>query len=332
MEDRYKPPLPLHALSAVETARALVAARLETAYAARGFEPPFATWPFVDSAFESALGLSPRELLKACDLHQRNCVAAGEVTLCKSFDPTQPPPTEGKEKTEGLDQVYQSELKAAVIANLIDAEGEGQFRELIDGTLRLLEKHYNLPDDIDSEVQHDPDQKRPSLHGRLSFTFLSEGSREQHYCFRLLGHTNARAFQTRLKAAMTASGIDTALKFRHLFILRRGAPPSGPTTTALCNKFLKAGGKFIPPADDDLRAFVALAAMDARKLPDFDAWLRQQQPLFKTRLFQEGGLCPPPFLAPNPPAPPGELAPPPQDKPARAGAKPAPMQTPEGAE
>ena len=73
-----------------------------------------------------------------------------------------------------------------------------------------------------AEVQRDPDQKRPSLHGRLSFTFLSEGSREQHYCFRLLGHTHPRAFQTRLKAAMTASGIDAALKFRHLFILRGG--------------------------------------------------------------------------------------------------------------
>jgi hypothetical protein len=104
-----------------------------------------------------------------------------------------------------------------------------------------------LPDDIDSEVHRDPDQKRPSLHGRLSFTFLSEPGREQHFCFRLLGHTNATAFQTRLKAAMTASGIDTALKFRHLFILRRGAPPTGPRTTELCDQFLKAGGKFIAP-------------------------------------------------------------------------------------
>ena len=332
MADRYRPPLTLRALSAVETARALVAARLGTAYAARGFEPPFTTWPFVDSAFESALGLSPRELLKLCDRHQQDCIAAGEVTLCKSFDATQPPPREGGEKTAGLDQVYQSELKAAVIANLIDAEGEDQFRELMDGTLRLLEKHYDLADDVNSEVQHDPDQKRPSLHGRLSFTFLSEGSREQHYCFRLLEHSNARAFQTRLKAAMTASGIDTALKFRHLFILRRGAPPSGPRTTALFDQFLKAGGKFIAPTDGDLRAFVALAAMDARKLPDFDAWLRQQQPLFKTRLFQEAGLCPPPFLAPNPPAAPDELAPPPQDKPTPAEAKPAPTQTPVGAQ
>ena len=249
--------------------------------------------------------------------------------LCKSFDPTQPPPREGE--TAGLDQDYLSELKDAVIAHLIDTEREDQFRELIDGTLRLLEKHYDLPDDIDSEVQHDPDQKRPSLHGRLSFTFLSDGSREQHYCFRLLGHRNARAFQTRLKAAMTASGIDTALKFRHLFILRRGEPPSGPRTTALCDQLLKAGGKFIAPMDEDLRAFVALVAMDARKLPDFDAWLRQHQPFFKTGLFQEAGLCPPPFLAPKPPPAPGEF-PPPQDKPTTAGAKPAQTQTPAGAQ
>ena len=159
----------------------------------------------------------------------------------------------------------------------------------------------------------------------MSFTFLSEGSREQHYCFRILGHTNAIAFQSRLKAAMTASGIDTALKFRHLFILRRGAPPSGPRTKALFDQFLKAGGKLIAPPDDDLRAFVALAGMDARKLPDFDAWLRQQQSLFKTRLFQEAGLCPPPFLAPNP-------SPPPQDKPTPSGAKPPPTQTPAGAQ
>jgi hypothetical protein len=324
MGDRFKPPLPLQALG-IETARALVTARLEAAYTARGFEPPFATWPFVDSVFDSARGFSPREFLKACDRHQQNCIVAGEVTLCKSFDPAQPPPGEGKGKTGSFDQLYQSELRAAVIANLIDAEGEDRLSKLIDGTLRLLEKHYDLPDDIDSEVQDDPDQRRPSLHGRLSFTFLSEGSREQHYCFRLLGHTNARAFQTRLKAAITASGIDTALKFRHLFILRRGEPPKGPVTAALVDQFRKAGGKFIVPTDDDLRAFVALAAMDAQKLPDFDAWLRQQKPLFKTELFQEAGLCPPLFLAPK-------SSPPPHDKPASAGAEPAPTQAPASAQ
>jgi hypothetical protein len=319
MTDRYRPPLPLHALSSLETARALVAARLNIAYAERGFEPPFATWPFGDSAFESALDLSPRELLKACDRHQQKCGAVGQVTLCNTFDPSQPPLRKGAEEIAGRQQAYQSELEATVIPNLIDTEGEDQFRDLLDGTLRLLEKHYDLPDDIDSEVQRDPDQKRPSLHGRLSFTFLSEGNRAQHYCFRLLEHTNPRAFQARLKAAMTASGIDTALKFRHLFILRRGATPTGPKTEAMLNEFRKLGGKIIPPTDDDLRAFVALAAMEARKLHDFDDWVKQQQPLFKTRLFQEAGLCPPPFLAGL--ATPYKAA-------ASAGVKPTPTQMP----
>jgi hypothetical protein len=304
MADRYRPPLPLQPLSAIETARDLISARLEPVYAARGFEPQFATWPFTDSAFQSAVGLSPRELLKACDRHQQQCIAAGKVTLCNSFELTEAIPTESESKPQNdLDLICKKEIEVAVIDGLLETEGEDKFRELIDRTLRLLEKHYELPSDIDSEVQRDPDQKRPSLHGRLSFTFLSEGSREQHYCFRLIGHTNARAFQTRLKAAMTASGIDTALRFRHLFILRRGDPPSGPKTSSLVDQFLKAGGKFVAPAEEDLRTFVGLAAVDSRGIPAFDTWLRRRQPLFKTRLFQEAELCPPLFLTRNHSAP-----------------------------
>jgi Helicase HerA, central domain len=321
MADRYKPPLHLEALSGAEAARALVFARLAPAYGARGFAPSFETWPFAGSAFDSAEGLSPRGLLKACYRHQQNCIAAGEVTLCRSFDDALSPEEDDKAKSTGLGQVYQKELGAAQVPDLADTAGEDQFLELIDGTLRLLEHHYDLPDDIDSEVQRDPDQTRPALHGRLSFTFLSEGSREQHYCFRFLGHSNAIAFQTRLKAAMTASGIDTALKFRHLFILRHGAPPSGLKTAALVDQFKKAGGQFIAPTDDDLRIFVALAKMQARELPEFETWLRQEQPLFKSQLFREAGLCPPPFLVPptstTPDPPPA--SPPPPPPPPRTG-------------
>jgi Helicase HerA, central domain len=327
MADRYRPPLHLQALSGAEIARALVISRLTPMYAMRGFEPPFETWPFTDSAFDSAEGLSPRELLKACHRHQLACIAAEDVTLCKSFDGAQPPPGGDKEKTAGLAQVYQRELDAALVPNLVDEAGEDQFRELIDGTLRLLEKHYDLPDEIDSEVQRDPDHRRPSLHGRLSFTFLSEGSREQHYCFRLLGHTNARAFQTRLKAAMTASGIDTALKFRHLFILRRSDPPGGQVTAAMVDQFRKAGGKFIAPMDGDLRIFVALAKMRAHELPEFDTWLLQERPLFKSQLFQRAGLCPPPFLA-LPTSPPPRARPEADHTEVDAGATEAPFAHP----
>jgi hypothetical protein len=139
-------------------------------------------------------------------------------------------------------------------------------------------------------VQRDPDQKRPSLHGRLSFTFRDQGDREQHYCFLGLGHSNAFAFQSRLKAAMTASGIDKALKFRHLFILRRGDTPGGAKTKALVDQFTKAGGKFIAPTDDDLRSLVSLRAMAEENKPGFEAWLRTRKPLFRTTFFKAAVL------------------------------------------
>jgi hypothetical protein len=321
---RYHMPVNLRNLPNGEVARRLIEARVGPAYEATGFHPPYLSWPIAETAFQSASGFSPRQLLRACEEHRQRCIAEGEVIELKTFDKIVEPSPPHQSEANSLQEIYDEELKASKTAGLMDAEGEDELRELLHGALRLLEKHLDLPDDTDSVVQRDPDQKRPSLHGRLSFTFRSEGDREEHYCFRLLGHINARAFQTRLTAAMTASGIDTALKFRHLFILRRGAPPSGPATAALVNQFQKAGGKFIAPTEHDLRAFVALAAMDARKVPDFDAWLRQRQPLFETWLFQEAGLCPPAFLAAKPSAPPR------QDKPAPDEGKSAPTQTPAG--
>jgi hypothetical protein len=327
MEDRYKPPLSLRALNSVDTARALIAARLQSVYALQKFVPPSPTWPFSDAAFESAIGLSPRELLKQCDRHQRECVAAGEVTLCGSFE-GRAPKESGVPATADLEQQFKKALDCAEIISISDVNGEDRFRELIDIALRLLEKHYDLPDDIDCEVQRDPDQKNPSLHGRLSFTFLNEANREQHYCFRLIGHTNARAFQTRLRAAMTAAGIDVALKFRHLFILRRDGLPGGATTLRLVDQFKRVGGKFIAPTEDDLRVFVTLATMENQNIPEFAAWLRHDKPLFRTTLFKEAGLCPPPFLAPQSPATPFQSASPPQNGPTPDRAQPVQSQSP----
>ena len=211
---RYYAPVNLRALPNGEIARGIVEARLEQAYEASSFHPPYSTWPFAKAAFESTAGYSPRQLLKACEDHRQRCTSAGKVIELGTFDTTVTVRVEQKPDTTGLDDIFENKLRAATTIGLMDAEGEDRLRELLDGTLRLLEKHLDLPDDINSVVQRDPDQKRPSLHGRLSFTFRSEGDREQHYCFRIIGHTHATAFQSRLKAAMTASGIDTALKFR----------------------------------------------------------------------------------------------------------------------
>jgi hypothetical protein len=280
----------------------LIAGRLDPAYAEIGFHPPYRTWPFRREAIDSAVGLLPRKILIHCKEHRDRCIAAGQVSECASLvetvAPATPPPPQPK-----LDQEFQQEAASADISGLLEKETDDTtVRPLLIGTCELFLKHLAIPEAIDAVVKPDPDKNKPLLHARLSFTFHDEGDREKHYCFRSLAHTNPIAFQSRLKAAMTASGIDRTLKFRHLFILRRGSVPSGPKTKTLVEQFEKAGGKFIAPTDDDLRVWVALQAMARSDPPGFDSWLRARRPLFESALFKAAGLCPPPFLSPSPPA------------------------------
>jgi hypothetical protein len=285
----------------------LIGGRLAKAYAAIGFHPPHRTWPFRPEAIDSAVGLLPREILIRCQKHRRRCIEEGEILECESLanlSADAPPPS----PSFGLEQKFRDCLASADILALLDQENEDTaMSQLLVQACELLLGHVSLPDTMDAIVKPDPNPKKPSLHARLSFVFHDEGDREQHYCFRSLSHTNANAFQARLKAAMTASGIDTQLRFRHLFVLRRGDPPGGKVTTALVDQFAKAGGRFVEPTENDLRVFVALRTMANADLPGFEAWLLARRPLFATNLFKTAGLAPPPFLsgsAPPPPPPP----------------------------
>jgi hypothetical protein len=339
--DRFQELPTLSPVGSAAIVENLIGGRLAKAYESLRFIPPYPTWPFRPEAMESAVGLRPRAILIRCQEHRQRCMAAGEAIECFSLAAVDsdsrpmPPPT-------NLESDYQRELKRADIAGLLDEDANESpaISGLLVQTCEILLGHLRLPDAIDGLVKPDPNTKNPSLHARLSFEFREEGDREQHFCFRYLGHANAIAFQSRLKAAMTASGIETALKFRHLFILRRDDPPGGPKTKALVDQFLKAGGKFIAPTDDDLRVFVALRAMADADLPGFEAWLLARKPLFDTALFKTAGLAPPPFLAgsttastppPEPSTTPNSapaIARPPAPEPARpAAAPPVPTST-----
>jgi hypothetical protein len=292
---RFRKPDVLQPLRNGKMGQALVGIRIKQAYEACNFKAPYETWPFLPAAFETAIGFSPRQLLKASEDHRLHCLAEGRVTEIQSFA-HEPLSKIKKPSASDLDGIFDQEIKTSNIAGLLDQEHEEQLRALLIDALSLLAKHLDLPDDVDVEFRGDPDQKRPSLHGRLAFTFHSQGDREQHFCFRILVHSNAIAFQSRLNAAMVASGVDRALSFRHLFILRPDDPPSGPKTRLLVQKFLQAGGKFIIPTQEDLRTFVALQSMLKRDLVGFDTWLRERKPLFSASLFKSADLCPPGFL------------------------------------
>jgi Helicase HerA, central domain len=305
VDARYRPPTYLKALSQPQAAQMLIAARLQPVYVAAGLSPPYETWPFAPEAFETAIGFTPRQLLKACDDHRQRCIAEGKVLVCTTFSDVRPsltPPASG-----GLDNMYERELGAASVDGLLDQINEDRLYAILAQTLSIYPRQLELPDDVDVVSQPDPDQRRPSLHGRLTFIFRSEADREQHFCFRIISHKNAIAFQGRLRAAMTASGVDRLLGFRHLFILREGSAPTGPKTKQLVDKFEQAGGKLVVPTKDELRIFVALSGMADRNPAGFDGWLRERKPLFETSLFKVAGLAPPTFLAPAQPPLPGPI-------------------------
>lgn len=292
MTDRFRPAVKLASFKNSETACRIVAARLEQAYADVGFPPPYPTWPFAPEAFETAIGFSPRQLLRACDEHRERCLAQGEVSELFSFKNGNGP-IDVIDQRSHLDVVLEEEKKKIDPALALETDSED--RPLSDLLIKALHLYVaqtqpGLPDHVDLTVTPDITARAP-LHGRLTFTYHEEGDRERHYCFRALSHTQANAFQGRLKAAMTESGIVRPLAFRHLFILRRDNPPSGRVTSQLVGQFTEAGGKFIAPTEDDIRTILALHKLAEAKPEGFSAWLQARKPLYGTTLFQMAGLC-----------------------------------------
>ena len=125
------------------------------------------------------------------------------------------------------------------------------------------------------------------LHARLRLIFQKENDREEHYCVRALQLTNARAYQARLKAALTQSGIDRTLKFRRLTIVRTKPLPGGVETKKLTDKFSQSGGVFLHPTEEELRTIQAVNVMKATGDPDFEKWLKARQPISKLKLIRE---------------------------------------------
>lgn len=289
--DRFEPPLSLGKANSGESAKKMVEARLALAYRAAAVTPPHSTWPFAPRAFES-LALTPRNVLKACDQHIRGCLEAGAVRELESFGATPPPapPPPPESKLAVLDKKFAQFLSTAKPEKLEPHDDEFELDELIEAACSSLVAEYDLP--ADKEAAVDCDFGRTGtiepLHARLRVIHHDQGDREQHYSFRFLEHSNAKAFQSRLKAAMTASGIDRALDFRKLRLLRRSEAPGGKLTKELLDRFHANGGKVLVPTSDDLRRMMALAAMwGGAERSELLTWLRERKPTSTISIFQE---------------------------------------------
>ncbi|MGU3360328.1 helicase HerA domain-containing protein [Methylobacterium sp. M6A4_1b] len=294
MRERFGEPRGLVGMNERSAATALISGRLATAYAETGFQAPTETWPFGERAIAeaAAFGMMPRTLLMRCDAFRRHCLATEAVGLCTSLiDPAEQPRVAVPDSAFDL----AAACRAADITGIRSVE-DAWLGQLLRDAFDIYALEDDPDDTLDVASKGEPDQKIPPLHGRLTFIHRDENDRERHLCYRALQHQNAIAFQARLRAALTASGISARIPDRALLLARRGPMPGGAKTKQLFDAFTAAGGRLIDPSDDDLRIFVALrdlrARAEAEGLSDrFERWLRAEQPLLTSAFFREAGLA-----------------------------------------
>lgn len=285
MQDRFEPPLLLRPLSDPALLNNLVEVRLRAAYQVAGLEPPYPCYPFRNEFFAEMAGASPRELLKRCDAHRRECLRRERIveTGASAAPPRQ-------EDLTPIERRFEELRLLAPVDQLISDEDEVALDGLIESAcLALAEDENPAPANVDAAVDlHFPGRGAyEALHARIRLVFRAEGDRERHYALRFLQKSQYRAFQTRLKAAITASGIESDLPFRRLAVLRVGAPPSGPASQKLVLELRSRGGVLLEPTRAELATLWAIRALreDTTHSHLLPTWLTRKRPVSRLSLF-----------------------------------------------
>jgi hypothetical protein len=289
MKDRFEPPLLLQPIRDAKFIRQLIERRLARAYAAQGVTPAYPTFPFAEGFFEDRVGLLPREVLKACNEHRQACAAAGRaVEIGKRGSghvPVIPSFHEVRKQFEAL-------KSKADIERILRTEDEDALDRLLEAACEGLVEENRLPAHCDALIDKDflGSGSFEPLHARLRIVDRSANDRELHYAFRFLQKSQHIAFQSRLKAAMTAAGIDQALGFRRLGVLRTAALPTTKLSGKLVAELQERGGRVLVPAEEELRVIWALQELlsgDGQRAAQTRQWLQAERVVSKLPIFAD---------------------------------------------
>jgi len=284
--DRFWPePAVLGQVPNREIAKEIVELRLRAGY--RDFVPPYPTYPFTATFFEA--GISPRALLQRCARHRDQCLQQG--TISEAGGPPIAKPAAAPE-TQHLDEEFARRCKETDIGGMLqdNDSSEEELGGILEKTCELLlaeappPEHIEAKRDLESNIST---KKQPALHSRLCLVMLNDNDREELFCFRAIQRRNARAFQARLRAAITDSGINLKLPFRRLVLVSTEATPTGAKTAELLSVLNKDGGRMLQIEKSELQALHALSAMKNKGDPLFEPWLRKNKPLGRLKFAQE---------------------------------------------
>ncbi len=291
MADRFDSKLLLKPGSGPEASRELVVGRLLPAYEQQGFNPPYPSFPYGDQFFELYRRNTPRELLKACEAHRKACRKAERVTEATSLEPGTPPPVRSPGWKESIAARVAELVRRADLDTVLGDESEALQDRIVEAACDALVLENPVPESVLAQVDKDfmGTGSYDPLHARVRLILTQQSERERHHSFRFLEKSHHRAFQARLKAALTASGVDQDLSFRGLTVLRVSAIPSGAATQKLVADLHARGGRIVTPSREDLSTLLAIkelleASSDA---PRFEDWLAEERPVSKMGCFKD---------------------------------------------
>lgn len=280
------------AMPSADVATAIVERHLGSLYGEAGFEPPYPTWPVRPTAFgDPDVGhFTPRRLLQLVEGHIRDCLARNTAAELEHFDhrpqDRTPTTTLSEQELAAWDTEFGRLCAQADVVGPLDA---GQEDERMPVLLGAALQCFALEQGSSGQVftVDQPSKLPAALHGRLRRTLDEDTEDEEHWSFRAINHSNARAVLTRLRSAWLEAEIESGSAKRHLVVLRNVAFSNGPVTKTTLAELEAAHGIAIPLSASDLRTFAALATMlsDARTAPGFGSWLEIRRPAGRSELL-----------------------------------------------
>ena len=312
--DRYPTVVQLRPIPSAEVGERLIAAYLRVAYTRAGFTPEYPTWPVQPTAFADADLYSPRSLINIVQDHCARCRENGLVTELKQL-PKEPGPEPGTHEGRrgvdrptpdplpdtGLDRRFRELVREADVADALDEKKvDGGLPALLRAGLTAFAKENAEAGGFSVDP---PLGRNPSLHARLRQIVDPNTDDELHWSFRAVLNDNAVAALHRLRAALTASGLELPGERRRLFILRNASWSQGPKTQQALDGLRAHGGTVVSLPEADLKVLRALQQLLEEQPKGLATWLRAHRHASKTTL-----LAP---LRPEPArdaAPPGDAA------------------------
>lgn len=295
---RFNEPMPLSPILKKDMVVEIVEQRLKEAYERVNFSPPYQTWPFSEHFFNSATRYYPSEILRRCHEHREECLTKKQVTVLNSFsrdksgETPEPPEPSLQLDFEKLDQAFAAVKEQVDPADAFEQHNEDSVlgKWLQTACYCLIQENPTLDNVVPSWEAEFPGRKSyPPLHARVSLVFQAENEREKYLCLRALQKSHHNAYQPRLNAAITESGIDRALESsRRLMLVRTHPIPGGDKNQELTRQFREAGGLFGYPSEDELRTLGALDQLkDDKEYSYFDQWLRDRRPVSQLPFIQD---------------------------------------------